>query len=63
MVTYRVRRTNPRSRWPFRVVRVRVERRRESTHKLSRKFETRELAEAWLKSRTASGMIELNRLA
>jgi hypothetical protein len=55
MTTYAVRRTNPRSKWPWRVVRTRAG---GGSHKLLRKFLTREQAQAWLDKWTAAGLID-----
>lgn len=40
-----VKKTNPKSRWPYRILRVRAN---GSTHKLLVKFETAEKAQAYL---------------
>jgi hypothetical protein len=54
-MTYAVRRTNPLSRWPYRVVRTRAN---GGTHKLLRKFETHEQAQAFLTKYTEAGLID-----
>ena len=59
MITYAIRRTNPLSRWPYRIVRTRTpERGRITTHKLLRKFESHEQAHAYLAKFTQSGLID-----
>jgi hypothetical protein len=58
--THAVRKTNPKSRWPFRVVRFHRSNLGNivSQHKLiARKFKTREVARIWLESKTANGTI------
>ena len=58
--THSVRKTNPKSRWPFRVVRFRRDDRGVvvNQHKLiARKFETKEAAQIWLESKMADGTI------
>lgn len=52
-VKHIVRRTNPKSRWPFRIVRVRQQVQasgviRETTHKVAVKFETVEQAHVFI---------------
>jgi hypothetical protein len=49
MTEHKVLRTNPKSKWPFRIVRVRDGR----THKLAIKFETAEAARAYLDKHAA----------
>jgi len=60
MNTYAIRRTNPLSKWPFRIVRTRTYpgMGRVGTHKLLRKFETFESAEAFLTKFTEAGLID-----
>lgn len=56
MNTYTIRRTNPLSRWPYRIVRTRTN--GGTTHKLLRKFESHEQAQAFLTKFTEAGLID-----
>jgi hypothetical protein len=63
MNTYAVRRTNPLSKWAWRVVRTSAQTQdngyvRVRTHKLLRKFETFEQAQAFLTRYTEAGLID-----